>query len=194
MRSRQSTAILFYRDFFLLQNPVAFHPRENRDVSFSSWKGNGVSGRRMERGTGNHKGSLHAAWVTEEVWDGSVQISPLGFDKLSELLVLLLLLQPAVAVRDPVRREDANKILLLYSGEQSILQPSALPLVWQELLSVRMNKFGERLIQTVEEARCSAHAGAVFRSDHTVSPQSCTSIPLLPAERRPSGGSSSACP
>lgn len=132
--------------------------------------------------------------MTEEVWDGSVQISPLGFDKLSELLVLLLLLQPAVAVRDPVRRQDANKILLLYSGEQSILQPSALPLVLQELLSVRMNKFGERLIQTVEEARCSAHAGAVFRSDHTVSPQSCTSIPLLPAERRPSGGSSSACP
>lgn len=67
--------------------------------------------------------------MTEEVWDGSVQISPLGFDKLSELLVLLLLLQPAVAVRDPVRRQDANKILLLYSGEQSILQPSALPLV-----------------------------------------------------------------
>lgn len=148
---------------FLLQNPFAFHPRENRNIPFSSWKANGVSG--PVGGEGHREPEGQSACCLSD--QGGVRwVCPnltLTFWQADELLVLLLFLQPVVTVRDPVRREDANKILPLYSGEQSILQPGALPLVWQELFSVRMNKFRERLIQPVEEAKGSAHAGAVFR-------------------------------
>ena len=47
---------------------------------------------------------------------------------MGELLVLLLLFQPAVMVMDPVHREGANEILPLYSGEHCTLQHGILPL------------------------------------------------------------------
>lgn len=189
-RAQQS---LFTKNFFYYEIQLLFTPERTEIFHFPPEK-------RMESqvgGWGGAKGTRREVCVLPEWPRRCEMVYPnltLMFWQAGELLVLLLFLQPAVTVRHSVRREDANKILPLYSGEQNILQPGALPLVWQELLSVRMKKFRERLIQPVEEAKGSAHAGAVFRSDHTVSPQSCTSIPMLLADRRPSGGSSSACP